>query len=114
MVERTNTLDAVFRSLSDPTRRDILRRVGRESRSIGELARHYDLSFAGVAKHVDVLSRAGLVTKERQGKEQIVTLAPRSLADASAYLEPYRKLWEGRLRSLDAYLEAITRTKKTN
>lgn len=123
MVERTNEprpqrlagsateadrLDSVFRSLGDPTRRDMLKRLGKRGMSIGDIAEYYDLTFAAVAKHVDVLARAGLVTKSRHGKEQVVTLAPHAFAAANAYLESYRQLWENRLSSLDAYM------KKTN
>jgi DNA-binding transcriptional ArsR family regulator len=113
MVENAQRLDAVFRSLSDPTRRDILKRVSKKSSSVGEIARHYELSFAGVAKHVDVLERAGLVKKTRRGKEQIVTAAPKPLSEASAYLESYRELWERRLDSLEVYLQAIKIKKRT-
>lgn len=73
--------------------------------SVGEIAQHYDLTFAAVAKHLDVLARAGLVTKTRKGKEQIVALAPKTFAAANAYLDNYRKLWETRLDSLDAFLK---------
>ena len=106
MVEHTYRLDAVFKSLADPTRRDILRRIRTKGSSVGAIARHYDLSFAGVAKHVDVLARAGLVRKSRNGKEQVVAIVPGTLALASEYLETYRELWERRLDSLGAYLRA--------
>lgn len=101
MVERTNELDTVFRALGDPTRRDMLKRLSKRGMSIGQTAEYYELTFAAVAKHVDVLARAGLVVKARQGKEQIVTLAPKAFAAANAYLENYRQLWENRLNSLD-------------
>ena len=107
MVERSRSLDAVFGSLSDPTRRDILRRVSKHSISIGDIARHYSLSFAAIAKHLDVLERARLVSKTRQGKERIVTIAPKTLAAANAYLESYRELWETRLDALDTFLKSI-------
>jgi DNA-binding transcriptional ArsR family regulator len=106
MVERPRHLDAVFGSLSDPTRRDILKRVARRSMSVGEIASHYQLTFAAVAKHLKVLEQAKLVTKSRRGKEQIVTLAPPGLAIANAYLEGFRQLWENRLDALDAYLKS--------
>jgi len=109
MVERTDALDAVFGALSDPTRRDILKRVSKKSMSIGEIARHYELTFAAVAKHLVVLERAALVTKTRQGKEQIVTIAPLALAAANTHLEYYRELWQGRLESLDQFLRTLNR-----
>jgi DNA-binding transcriptional ArsR family regulator len=112
MVEYTNELDAVFGSLSDPTRRDILKRLSKRSMSVGGIAAHYKLTFAAVAKHLDVLTRAGLVTKHRQGKEQIVSIAPKALAAANDYLENYRQLWENRLESLDKYLKTINKKGK--
>jgi DNA-binding transcriptional ArsR family regulator len=104
MVEQQG-LNTVFAALSDPTRRDILERVGKKSLSIGEIAQHYTMSFAAVAKHVDMLTRYDLVTKTRHGKEQIVTLNPAPLGTASHYLEQYRNMWEQRLDALGRYLK---------
>ena len=117
MVERTKAalsdgLDAVFSSLSDPTRRDILRRVARRSMSVGDVASHYTLTFAAIAKHLSVLERAGLVSKTRQGKEQVVTIAPRALGVADDYLENFRELWEARLDALGSYLKSINKKEK--
>jgi DNA-binding transcriptional ArsR family regulator len=112
MVERSKKLDSVFKSLSDPIRRDILKIVSKKSMSVGAIATHYRLTFAGVAKHLDVLHRAQLITKHRQGKEQIVSISPNTLADANQYLETYRQLWENRLNSLDKYLKSINKNKK--
>jgi DNA-binding transcriptional ArsR family regulator len=109
MVESNYTLDAVFGSLSNPTRRDILARVSQRGMSVGALAGHYKFSLAAVAKHLDVLEHAGLVRKTRQGKEQIVTIDPQALAAANDYLEAYKQLWEQRLDSLDKYLQAINK-----
>jgi DNA-binding transcriptional ArsR family regulator len=93
MVERSSQLDDVFASLSDPTRRDILKRVGKKSMNVGQIAQHYSMSFAAVAKHVDVLQHAGLITKTRHGKEQVIALNPASRAVASRYIEQYREMW---------------------
>ena len=112
MVERTNELDTLFGSLSDPTRRDILRRVSHENLSVGAIASHYPMTFAAVAKHLDVLHRAKLITKSRRGKEQIVSISPPTLAAASKYLETYARIWEARLDSLDVYLRTIKKNKK--
>jgi DNA-binding transcriptional ArsR family regulator len=114
MVEQVFDLDVIFASLSDPTRRDIIRRISLNGMSIGAIARNYQISFAGVAKHLDVLERAGLIRKTRKGKEQIVTIDPTGLAAANGYLEPYRQLWEQRLDSLDAFLQATNQKDETN
>jgi DNA-binding transcriptional ArsR family regulator len=107
MVEQVYSLDSIFGSLSDPTRRDILKRISKRGMSVSAIARHYKFSLAGVAKHLDVLERAGLVCKSRQGKEQIVTIDPEALATANYYLENYKQLWEQRLDSLDKYLKSV-------
>ena len=65
-------VDELFHALADTTRRDILRRCIAGEPSVSRLARAYPMSFAAVQKHVAVLERAGLVTKERRGREQLV------------------------------------------
>lgn len=107
MVERIYKLDTVFASLSDPTRRDIIKRVSEQSMSVSTIAGHYTISLAAVAKHLTVLERAGLIQKTRQGKEQIVTINPKAMAAANDYLETYRQLWEKRLDSLDSFIKTI-------
>ena len=109
MVEQAYQLNAVFGSLSHPTRRDILKRVAKQSLSVSEIASCYGLTFAGIAKHLSILDRAKLITKKRQGKEQIVSLSPPALAFANDYLQNFSKLWEGRLDSLDTYLKTINK-----
>jgi len=104
MVEYTPTLDSIFSSLADPTRRDILRRVSTRQLSVGEIALPYDLTFAAISKHLKVLERARLIIKKRRGKEQIVRIAPQALQQADDYLEFYRQFWEERLDSLEDYL----------
>jgi DNA-binding transcriptional ArsR family regulator len=105
MVEQHADLDLVFGSLSDTTRRDILRRVAGQELSVGEIAASYDISFAAVSKHLVVLEKARLITKRREGKLQIAALSPAALTDASDHLEGYRDIWESRLDRLEKYLE---------
>ena len=112
MVEQESQLNLVFGSLSDPTRRDILKKVSKKSLSVSEIAMHYELTFAAVAKHLEVLHRAKLISKERRGKEQIVSIAPDTLVSASKYLGAFEELWKNRLDSLDTYLKTISSTKK--
>lgn len=105
MVEYTLQLDSIFQSLSDPIRRDILRRVANSDLSISELAEKYTVSFAAVSKHLKVLEKASLINKKKEGKKQIVTLAPGALKDADEYLEQYRRLWQSRHDKLDQLLK---------
>lgn len=105
MVEYTISLDSVFSSLADPTRRDILRRVAERELSIGEIAEPYDLTFAAVSKHLKIMERARLIIKRRQGKQKLIVASPAALQDVSAYLEQYRALWEMRFDALDRLLQ---------
>jgi DNA-binding transcriptional ArsR family regulator len=107
MVEYALSLDSVFSSLADPTRRDILRRLIKQELSISEIAKPYDITFAAVSKHLKVLEKARLVIKQRRGKEQMVQVSPLALKEAADYLENYRMLWDERFQSLDKLLKEM-------
>ena len=96
--------DSVFRSLADHTRRDILRRVSRRELSIGTLARRYRMSFAAVAKHVQMLELARLVKKRRAGKKQMISIRPQTVEAAQVHLAGYERLWQERFDALDKLL----------
>jgi DNA-binding transcriptional ArsR family regulator len=97
-------VDRIFRALSDTTRRDILRRTFNGEASVSQLAADYDMSFAAVQKHVAVLESAGLVNKERRGRERIVRGNPDALAGARAFLDRYEQIWHARIARLDTLL----------
>ena len=100
-----NRIDEVFRALADRAWRDIVVRVLQQPASVTELARSYSMSFAAVRKHVAVLERAGLVSKERRGREQLVRGDPAIIHDAAALLERYEALWRdrtGRMENITA------------
>ncbi|HSJ23705.1 MAG TPA: metalloregulator ArsR/SmtB family transcription factor [Longimicrobiales bacterium] len=103
---RDAELDRLFRALADATRRDIVARVlAGEPASISVLAGRYDMSFAAVQKHVAVLEEAGLVTKERQGRERLVRGNPEQIARARELLGQLEALWRSRFSQLDRVLE---------
>ncbi|HTB48707.1 MAG TPA: metalloregulator ArsR/SmtB family transcription factor [Verrucomicrobiae bacterium] len=104
MVEYNLSLDSIFGSLADPTRRDILQRVATRELSVSEIAQPYDLSLAAVSKHLTILERAELVVKRRRGKQHLVQLSPQALASANDYLDVYRQMWEERFNALEDYL----------
>jgi DNA-binding transcriptional ArsR family regulator len=99
-------LDSIFGSLADATRRDILRRVAQCELSIGEIAANYDLTFAAISKHIKILEKARLIVKQKRGKEQMVSLAPRAFHDAEEYLNWYRQRMEERFDALDEFLQS--------
>lgn len=105
MVEYTATLDSIFLSLADATRRDMLRLIKLYDRmTIGDIAVHYRLTFAAVSKHVMVLERAKLVHKQKKGRQQFVTLNAYAFKQAEKYLHQYEQLWSDRLNRLDEIL----------
>ena len=96
--------DEIFRALADSTRRDILRRTIRHEQSISTLAESYTMSWAAVQKHVSVLERASLVSKERRGKEQIVHAQLDAVRRVSLLLARFEQLWLDRFTRLDELL----------
>jgi DNA-binding transcriptional ArsR family regulator len=93
-------VDDLFHALADATRRDILRRCALEEPSVSRLADVYPMSFAAVQKHVAVLERAGLVIKERRGREQIVHTVPRAVSGARRVLDELEATWRGRVEQM--------------
>jgi DNA-binding transcriptional ArsR family regulator len=86
-------IDRIFQALADATRRDILEQSMRHGLSVSALAGRYAMSFAAVQKHVSVLERAALVTKQRRGREQVVHGNPSTMREAAALLESYEQIW---------------------
>ena len=97
--------DRVFAALADHTRRDIVRRAIGAEEGVLELAGHYPMSFAAVQKHVAVLERAGLITKERIGRRKVVRTNLEALRVARRLLDQYEELWRARI---DRMNELIT------
>ncbi|MEV6177028.1 ArsR/SmtB family transcription factor [Streptomyces sp. NPDC052016] len=93
-------LDRLFHALADPTRRDILRRCVDGELSVSQLAAAYPMSFAAVQKHVAVLEQAGLVGKQRRGREQLVRTEPDAVARARQALDELESLWRGRVERM--------------
>jgi DNA-binding transcriptional ArsR family regulator len=101
-----NDLDSIFAALADPTRRAILARVARGDVSVGELAEPFAMSRPAISKHLDVLERAGLVHRIPDGRVNRCRFNGAPLREAGAWMEEYRRHWEGQLDGLARYLEA--------
>ena len=101
--------DTVFSALADATRRDIVLRALSGREGVAELAAHYPMSFAAVQKHVAVLERAGLITKERDGRRKVVQTNIEGLRLARGLLDEYEAMWRGRI---DRMTDLITRTQE--
>jgi DNA-binding transcriptional ArsR family regulator len=101
--------DHAFGALADATRRDIVRRAIDGNEGIAELADHYPMSFAAVQKHVAILERAGLVSKQRSGRRKVVRTNLEGLLMARRLLDRYEELWLGRI---DRMTELVTENPK--
>jgi DNA-binding transcriptional ArsR family regulator len=103
--------DRIFSALADATRRDIVRRAIAGEEGVAELAGHYPMSFAAVQKHVAVLERAGLVSKQRIGRRKVVRTRVDGIRVAQDLLDRYQELWRGRF---DRITDLINDTKETH
>ena len=101
---REAELDRLFQAFADSTRRDIVRRVTVGEYSVSGLAALYAMSFAAVQKHVAVLERASLVTKEKRGREQIVRGNHEGLQKARRLLDEYEEIWRQRVDQIASIL----------
>jgi len=106
--------DDLFHALSDATRRDILRRCAEEERSVSRLAEAYPMSFAAVQKHVAVLERAGLVMKERRGREQLVHTDLAAVDRVRQVLDELEETWRGRAERMSDLLARRPKPRTTN
>ena len=100
-------LDRTFAALADPTRRSLLAQLAKGEERVTELARPHAMSLAAVSKHLIVLEKAGLVKRRRDGRVHSMALDPRPMQEAQAWLERYRKFWEGNLDNFEKYLEKL-------
>src|SRR5438132_13450871 len=110
----TDRLSLVFGALADPTRRAILVRLADGEATVTELAAPFAMSQPAISKHLKVLERAGLITRGREAQRRPRKLEPRPLAEATDWIERYRKIWEANFKRLDAVLQELkSKQKKT-
>jgi DNA-binding transcriptional ArsR family regulator len=107
----TRHLNATFAALADPTRRAILARLASGEATVNELAEPFAMTQPAISKHLKVLERAGLISRDRDGQRRPSRLEPRRLAEASAWLDHYRRFWEASFARLDTVLEELQPTK---
>ncbi|WP_437583389.1 ArsR/SmtB family transcription factor [Paramicrobacterium sp. CJ85] len=103
-------IDQIFHAMADATRRDIVARVMAQALSVSTLASGYAMSFAAVQKHVAVLERAGLVVKQRRGREQLVHGDPETIRRAAKLLERYEEIWRGRIARMHDLVDSDSTT----
>jgi DNA-binding transcriptional ArsR family regulator len=107
-------LDMTFAALADPTRRAILARLARGEASVAELAAPFAMSQPAISKHLKVLERAGLISRGRDAQRRPRKLEAEPLAEATQWLEGYRRHWEDRFGRLDDYLKQLQEKERTD
>jgi len=108
----TARLDATFAALADPTRRAILARLAKGEASVLELAAPFAMSQPAISKHLKVLERAGLVSRGRDAQRRPRRLVATPLAEATEWLERYRRHWEANFQRLDVLLAELKATER--
>ena len=103
-VAPAESVDAVFRGLSDPTRRQVFERLSRGPASVSELARHHQMALPSFVGHLRVMEQCGLVRSQKHGRVRTYQVAPRRIRLAEDWLARQRRFWEQRLDQLDEYL----------
>jgi DNA-binding transcriptional ArsR family regulator len=108
MVEYSSrSLDRTFGALADPTRRRILAQLAMGEECVTDLARPHAMSLAAVSKHLIVLEKAGLVKRRRKGRVHSLALEAKPMQEAQAWIDRYRKFWEGNLDQFEKYLDKL-------
>jgi DNA-binding transcriptional ArsR family regulator len=105
MVQFSPSSELAFATLSDPTRRGVLERLGHGDASISDLAARFGMTLTGMKKHVKILESAGLVRTEKLGRVRHCTLGPRRLDEETAWIAQYQLMLEARLDRLGELLE---------
>jgi DNA-binding transcriptional ArsR family regulator len=104
---KLESLDSLFFALSDRTRRDIVEGLAAREMSVTEIAAPHDISLPAISKHLDVLERAGLLVRKREGRTILCKLNPGALQTAMSWIDRYKAMWEGQMDSLGTYLDDL-------
>lgn len=100
-------LSKVFSALADPTRREILLRLGDGQATVTQLAKPFPISLPAISRHLKVLEQAGLISRDRHAQWRTSSLRAESLRAATSWMEQLNTLWDNRFDRLDAHLAAL-------
>lgn len=102
----------VFQAIADPTRRQIIGMLAKQSLNLNTIAEKFNVSRQAISLHVKILDECGLLSITQQGRERYCEVRLDGLNEVSEWIEQYRKHWEGKLDSLELYLDTIQKSKK--
>ncbi len=94
----------VFKAIADPTRREIINLVARESLNLNSVTENFNISRPAISKHIKILTECGLITIKQQGRERFCEANLRSLGEVSQWIEQYRVFWTTKLNALENFL----------
>lgn len=103
----THSRRDVFHAIADPTRRAILSMVANQDMNLNTIATRFSISRPAISQQIKFLEECGLISVEKKGRERICKSKPETLKEVSEWLEPFRKLWEGRFEALDDVLKDL-------
>lgn len=104
----------VFQAIADPTRREILALIAKESMNLNSIAENFKVSRPAISQHVKILTECGLVAINQQGRERYCEPKLEKLNEVAEWLEPFRRLWESRFEKLDRLLDELQSNQKNN
>ena len=97
----------VFQAIADPTRRDIVKLISGQSLTLNTIVENFDVSRQAISVHIRIMHECGLILIQQQGRERYCSIAPKKLAEVADWVEPFRKMWEGRFDRVDNILKKL-------
>ncbi len=97
----------VFQAIADPTRRDIIGLIAKNPMTPNAVAESFGVSRQAISKHIQILLECGLLDINPQGRERYYTVQPKKLAEVADWIDPFRKMWEGRFEKLDNIINTL-------
>ena len=101
----------VFQAIADPTRRDIITLISRQSLNLNAVAENFDMTRQAISLHIKILQECGLILIKQEGRERYCSIQPKKLAEVADWIEPFRNMWEERFNKVDEILKKL-KTKK--
>ncbi|MDY8138540.1 metalloregulator ArsR/SmtB family transcription factor [Aquimarina sp. 2201CG5-10] len=104
----------VFQAIADPIRRDIIELLANDTLTVNAIAENFEISRPAISKHLKILKECGIISLNKQGREQLCKIEPKSLIPAFLWMEQYQNLWEDKLDSFENYLMKLQAKNKND
>ena len=104
----------VFQAIADPTRREIIHLISRESLNLNAIAENFNISRPAISQHIKILMECGLVAIKQQGRERYCEVKLEKLEEVATWVEQYKKVWTHRFSALEDHLQNVQNKTQTN